>query len=123
MNLVLVRKECSPEGIFSELQDESGKVLFQTLERSYDNKPKIPDGTFTCKRRQARVTHGDAFEVMGVEGHSDLLFHIGNTQIDSQGCILLGEERRGDAIYLSGVAFIHFMRLQAGTDEFQLTVR
>ena len=123
MNLTLVRKECGPKGIFSELQDETGSVVFQTLEHSYDCKPKIYNGTFTCKRRVAQITHGETFEITGVEGHSDLLFHCGNKQEDSEGCILLGETRNGDMIWLSRVAFRAFMRMLEGVNEFQLTVK
>ncbi len=31
------------------------------------------------------------YEVTGVEGHDNLLFHKGNTEADSEGCVLVAE--------------------------------
>lgn len=126
MKFLLRRKDCNPDGIFSELCDESGKAIFSTLEHSYDCKPKIPDGTFTCVRSKHRL-HGmtedfETFEIMGVEGHSNLLFHWGNWNKDSEGCVLIGADRAGNMIEHSRQSFASFMAICLGASEFELTV-
>ena len=91
--------------------------------------PKIPQGVYTCMRGEHELENGPkfiTFEVMGVPGHSGLLFHKGNFDNDSKGCILLGMNVVGAPgarmITQSGLAFDRFMALQKGVDDFQLTV-
>lgn len=124
--MLLSRKMFRDDGVFSVLHDR-----FQTLEHSYNLLPKIPNGTYTCVRGMHRL-HGmtedfETFEVTGVEGHSNLLFHVGNYNEDSEGCILVGEQvgqklNGGKMITNSKVAFKQFMGLQAGVDSFTLVV-
>lgn len=132
MNLSLTRKEFRSDGIFSELHSEMGEFIAVTLEHSYDNQPKIPVGTYTCRRGLHRL-HGmtedfETFEIVGVEGHTNLLFHWGNFNKDSEGCVLLGSEigKNGDdgaqMILHSRDTFKKFMRIQDGINEFKLTV-
>lgn len=135
MNLTLTRQEYREDGIFSILTDENGKVLAHTLEHAYDDgnggfAPKIPDGTWVCQRGPHRL-HGMTadfitFEITGVAGHSDLLFHWGNWNKDSEGCILMGEgiaqSAQGQMVTASKVAFQALMDLQNGIDSFTLTV-
>jgi hypothetical protein len=68
------------------------------------------------------------FEITGVPGHSNILFHIGNYNKDSEGCVLLGrgitEAQSGDQmITMSNTTFKYFMDNQAGVDTFILTVK
>lgn len=135
MNLKLVRKEFRQDGIFSELYDEQDNLIAHTLEHAYDDgaggwAPKIPDGTFTCQRGPHRL-HGmdhdfETFEITGVEGHKDLLFHWGNYNKDSEGCILLGKAEVDDGkqhmVTSSRVEFAEFIKMQAGIDQFELVV-
>lgn len=134
MDLVITRVENREDGIFSEIKNAKMEVLFHTLEHAYEIGtqwfPKIPNGTFTCVRGPHRL-HGMTqdfvtFEITGVDGHVDLLFHWGNWNADSEGCILLGEgiaqSSKGQMITSSKVAFEAFMKLQEGLDQFQLTV-
>lgn len=134
MDLVITRVENREDGIFSEIKNAKMEVLFHTLEHAYETGtqwlPKIPNGTFTCVRGPHRL-HGMTqdfitFEITGVDGHVDLLFHWGNWNADSEGCILLGEgiaqSSKGQMITSSKVAFEAFMKLQEGLDQFQLTV-
>ena len=126
MKLFLNRTECNPNGIFSTLSDEDGHILFYTLEHSYQKpdgtyKPKIYDGTFTCKRGFF-PKHKETFEVTNVKGHFAILFHVGNYNKDSEGCILVGKIRSGDAVLSSRQAFKEFMALTAGLDQFELVV-
>lgn len=71
-----------------------------SLEREWlDNRPSvgdapgscIPAGEYLCERVNS-PSFGDTFEVTDVEGRSHILFHKGNIQKNSRGCILVGEE-------------------------------
>jgi hypothetical protein len=131
MDLTLTRQEAKDTGIFSILTDTDGNIVAYTLEHAYQDadgnwSPKIYNGTFTCVRGQHRLASMTedftTFEVTGVEGHSNILYHPGNTEQDSHGCILLGEARVGDSITHSKITFNKFMELQKGLDTFTLTV-
>src|SRR5882757_797524 len=95
--LTLTRKDFRSDGIFSELTDEKGNFIAVTLEHSYNNKPKLYNGTFQCVKGIHKLHDGipfEAYEVTGVSGHIGILFHIGNFNNDSDGCILLGVDVR-----------------------------
>jgi hypothetical protein len=121
-------------GVFSTLKAESGSIVAYTLEHAYDNGsggwiPKVPPGTYQCARGMHCLSNGapfETFEIMGVTGHNGLLFHCGNFDADSEGCVLLGEATAIlDARYMltnSKEAFVSFMNDQQGVDEFTLTV-
>lgn len=124
-----------PDGVFSELYN--GADLFcSTLEHAYQNEvawiPKIPRGaTYTCKRGMHNlVTYNkglpfETFEVTGVAGHTGILFHPGNFNRDSSGCILVGKELKQGVewwITHSKDQFASFMKTLEGIDEFSLRV-
>lgn len=129
MIMRLKRIEYREDGIFSELMNSYGDVLAHTLEHSYNNRPKLYLGTFTCRRGIHQLHNGpkfETFEVTGVNGHTGILLHKGNWQKDSDGCVLLGEgiaqSGQGQMITNSAVEFGNFMRLMDGVDEFTLIV-
>jgi hypothetical protein len=130
MNLMLINKSFEADGVFGQLVIEDGQEIAVTLQHSYvadgGYVSKIPEGSYLCKRGKhqlAGMTHSfETFEVEGVSGHTGILFHTGNSNEDSEGCILLGEQRAGNVIENSRVAFERFMSIQAGIDEFTLTV-
>lgn len=135
MDLILKRVAFRKDGIFSNLLDDQGNQLFCTLEHAFENDdknlvPKIPDGVFECIRGWHRldgmVEEFETFEVTGVFGHRGLLFHVGNFNFDSDGCILLGSQFNKTpsvwTILNSRVAFNNFMSLQNKNDKFNLVV-
>ena len=85
----------------------------------------IPAGQYVCKRYSSS-RHPNTFEVTSVEGRSFILFHIGNTHKDTEGCILLGTNYGylygGNAILNSTGAFESFMEIMRGEREFNLTI-
>lgn len=104
----------------------AGTPFCVTLEHSYGNyEPIIPNGFHQCTRSRYIKGGYDTFEVQ-VEGHSRILFHKGNTEADSAGCILLAEMFvvvNGVAgIGTSQVAFDEFMKNAQGFDSFSLEV-
>jgi hypothetical protein len=147
MDLTLTRFQADAYGIFSLCESINAlggadKLIMATLEHSFaiyaaDGKtikgyaPVIPDGEYICKRGAHRL-HGmtedfETFEVMGVAGHTGLLFHWGNYNNDSEGCILTGHKyaviNGFEMITGSQNMFALFMRYQSGVDTFKLSVR
>lgn len=133
MSLILKRNQFLVSGIFGTLRDISGVQLAVTLEHSYfsgvNYRPKIPAGSYTCVRGKHRLIGMDhdfeTFEITHVPGHSNILFHSGNFNRDSSGCILLGEKDNpnvGGMIINSKATFEKFMALMAGVQTFELLV-
>ena len=139
MNLLLVRFLHRSDGIFSRLLNADGEQLAVTLEHAYGDmesgfQPKIQPGTYECVRGLHRLDKGrglmtapfETFEVTGVVGHTGILFHAGNWNKDSHGCILLGmaiaESEAGEMVTNSRATMARFMEWQAGVDRFELTV-
>ena len=93
----------------------------------------MPHGTYKCVRGTHQLEGGGpftTFEITGVPGHTGVLFHPGNTELDSRGCECLGMSlgeivtNQGplDAVLQSREAFQEFMIYQDGCDEFTLKV-
>jgi hypothetical protein len=123
------------DGIFSELWLDDTQFSV-TLEHAYQSgdefAPKLPRGTtYLCKRGDHRLDHYQGgrqfstFEITEVPGHSGILFHPGNFNRDSDGCVLLGAEIvQGDPWWVSHsiLTFQTFLHLTEGTDSFELEV-
>jgi hypothetical protein len=130
MTLTLKRLLRRPDGILSELRDEAGNLIAMTIEHSYNNQPKLYNGTFTCERGMHQLhsmnSPFETFEIMGVKGHDNILFHRGNWQSDSEGCVLLGEtsedSAKGLMVTSSAKTFTKFMNLLEGLQTFTLIV-
>jgi len=132
MDCTLKRLHKLSSGIFSIL--EIGDQKFYTCEHAYQTtqetyEPKIIPGIHKCVRGMHRLEgqteQFDTFEIIET-GHVNLLFHIGNWQSDSHGCILVGTDL--DLVIVppmikgSKIAFEKFISLQSGVNEFTLTV-
>lgn len=141
MNLTLTRTDKKEDGIFGVLTDEQGKQIAVSLEHAYDSgngdgsyEPKLQSGVYKCVRGEHRL-HSQlmpftTFEITGVVGHTGILFHIGNYNEDSNGCVLLGRRilpsplpSSDNMITSSRNTFNAFMDLQKGVNEFTLTVK
>ncbi len=131
MDMTLTRFRKDVGGIFSYLKDQNGNQIGVTLEHAYGDppEPKIPNGKWLCQRGTHELAVGppfNTFEVTGIEGHTGLLFHRGNVDEDSEGCILVGNAlgQLGDeeAVMGSALAFLNFLSRQEGVNEFWLTV-
>jgi hypothetical protein len=120
-------------GIFGFLSDMIDNLICVTLEHAYAGSnepitfiPKLPPGVYTCVRGMHQLAGMnqpfETFEITGVPGHSGILFHVGNTNDDSECCVLLGTSVSGTMITFSRNAFNKFMALQAGVDSFALVV-
>ena len=106
------------------------KVFCCTLEESDCenelNISSIPTGQYVC-RRYSSAKYRNTFEVISVTGRSGILFHAGNTEEDTQGCILVGDRfdklsSHERAVLNSGNTFDRFMNKLDDYIEFHLTI-
>lgn len=111
--VILKRHSITDKGCFGTLtfMDQHMGV---TLERYFKELkgPKIPEGTYNCLKGIHKLHSGEqikTFEILGVPDHTGILFHYGNIQEDSNGCVLLGEFQVGDHIINSRMTFNEFM--------------
>jgi hypothetical protein len=136
MNLHLTRFSYEIDGIFGMLFSGADWSLY-TLEHAYPSLheekqflPKIPAGIYQCVRGlhqlEGMTEPFTTFEITGVSGHTGLLFHSGNTDKDSSGCVILGNGIIGAvgyrAVINSKVSFAKFMSYLNGIDVFTLEV-
>ncbi len=81
---------------------------------------QIETGIYYCKRYSSEK-FPNTFEVI-VPGHTALLFHAGNVEEDTTGCIILGQYpgklRESRAVLNSGATFKLFMSMLEGVDYF-----
>lgn len=125
MTLTLKRNRFCEQGIFGELLLNDNHFLFSG-EHSYDNKPKLPAGTYRCVLGEHQLKSGPilTYEVTSVPGHSGILVHPGNNpQIDSEGCICVSLEIEGNTLVHSMDGFQSFMGLLKDQDTFTLVVQ
>ena len=128
---VLTHTHFTPDGIFGKLEKD-GTFICYTLEHSYDNKPKLADGNYVTKRGPHRL-HGMTedfitFEIMDVPNFdgvpvTGVLFHWGNYNKDSEGCVLMGSGETPTMITSSKQEWTDFMASLEGVDSFDLEVR
>lgn len=132
MDLILTRQERQSQGVFSLLT--GGPITLYTCEHSYQNADgswdaKVQPGEYVCVRGPHSLDGVHIFttyEITGVVGHTNILFHPGNTEIDSEGCVLLGlgfSTLNGmKDVSRSQEAFLAFINWQAGVERFTLKV-
>lgn len=131
--MILRRVYSAGWGVFGHLCTDDGNRFCWTLEHAYPDTSdatkfhaKIPVGTYYCMRGMHQLAGAkepfETFEIIGVPGHSGLLFHPGNTNRDSEGCVLLGDKIQNYMLLDSRNTFERFMKLKAGTNNFKLEV-
>ena len=128
MNITLKRISANLDSTFGVLIKDNTPFAV-TLERPWlDNKADIScisSSNYVCERVNS-PKFGETFEVKGVLGRSHVLFHAGNTEHDTHGCILVAEEfgkiNGKGAVLDSKKGFNEFLSLLKGIDEFQLII-
>lgn len=116
-----------PQGCFSVLKNFDGLPFAVSVERTFDDGfPVIRAGMHKCKRSFFHKGGYETFEIE-VTGHSLILFHKGNTEEDSIGCICLAESfgsiNNATAVIDSKHGFEEFMQLTKCFAEFYLNVK
>lgn len=128
-HLTLIRIAYTKDGTFGTLLDE-GIPFALTIEREWeDNKEDIsciPTGEYLCRRVQS-PKFGDTFEITDVENRTHILFHWGNTEDDTEGCVCVGEQfesYKGKAAVLSSKkGFKEFKQRTSGLNSFMLIIK
>ena len=91
MEITLDRFKTGPDGTFGGLIDDTGKQLCFTVERPYTgDHPCIPCGVYSVEPYQS-PKHGDVWQVMNVEGRSNIEIHPANLASELLGCIAPGD--------------------------------
>ena len=118
-------------GTFGVMIDENNIPFVLTLERPWmDNQHGIsciPPGTYEC-HRVITPLHGNCFMVMNVPDRDFILFHKGNIDDDTHGCIIIGEKFEYAIKYdkpgvaASGEGYAEFMNKLAGLDKFTVKI-
>ena len=128
MNLKIIRTEKSIHGVFGVALMDSDSFCVTLEPEDHDNQQLIsciPPGAYICERT-SRTVNKDTFEITGVPGREDILFHAGNTEDDTLGCVILaqyfGKLRGQRAVLNSGKTFKSFMKKLEGVDRFLLVI-
>jgi len=131
--LVLERFAYSPMGTFGRLFYPVGSHpnMHYTVEQPWnDNLPFqscIPEGRYQCHRFTSQK-HPNTWEVINVPNRTAILFHVGNTMDDFEGCIGLGLDlgfvNKKWAVVASQLAFAQFLATAKPYEpEFTLDIR
>lgn len=121
MKTVAVRDD----GCFSVLLWD-GKPFAVSVERTFENgRPIIHNGVYRCNKSHFHRGGYPTFEIM-VPGHSRVLFHKGNTEDDSIGCVIVAESfgqlRGKTAVLDSKGGFAELWALTGHLDGFNMVV-
>lgn len=121
LKTVTVRKD----GCFSVLLWD-GQPFAVSVEHTFENgHPIIRSGWYVCKRDFYHKGGYETFEIPVLD-HTRILFHKGNTEEDSRGCVLVAESfgviGKQTAVSDSRLGFGELMALTAGLKEFKMLV-
>lgn len=107
----------------------AGRPRFVTLEEAWLNNQQriscIPTGKYLCTQHDS-PKFGSTYLVNDVPNRSHILFHPGNSAMDTEGCILVGSSYNSSlgatGITNSRDAFLRFLRLLKDIDKFELEI-
>lgn len=108
-----------------------GQAIFLTLELPDSNNQQniscIPAGTYTwVKKISSKTDNQPTLALLNVQGRSGILVHWGNSEEDTQGCILVGKALAnfdGDiCVTQSKVAWAELMKILQGIDTGTITI-
>ncbi len=125
--LRIVRYSETVDGTYG-VMEYNGIPFCMTLEpndRGNGRNSCIPPGRYTCKRHHG-TKYKNTWVINDVPGRSYILFHVGNIEDDSLGCILLGASlgsvKRKLGIISSSNTFNKFMHVSERATELNLTI-
>jgi hypothetical protein len=130
MKAKIVRLEESEQGALGVLLLNNEIFCYTLQPDRTDEHFYIPAGEYVCRRFHG-VKWPDTFEIIrpatnGIDGHKYLLFHSGNTENDTEGCIIqgtsVGRLKGSRAVLNSVVTFKQFMARMEGIESFPITI-
>lgn len=108
MKLTLYRYREDSFGTHGQIENESGTVLCFTIERPWLNNMHdvscIPVGIYNCKPHVKTNNGQRCFILNNVPGRTGILIHCGNTEKDSEGCIIVGMSTNAEGVLESQTA-------------------
>jgi hypothetical protein len=134
MKFILKRVFENESGTWGVIANASkrGYIPFAlTLERRWlqnaENVSCVPYGTYEAELYYSNKFNMWTYRLIDVPGRSGILLHKGNFDLDSQGCILLGEMFEPidgkPALQRSGKAFDEFMGLTAEAQRINIEIK
>ncbi len=128
----ITRIAYTPQGVFGIL--EANNFRCYTLERPYKDNLTfvscIPCGEYKLKKGTFYAGGGyENYEIVYVEGRTNIEIHAGNVMTDSKGCILLGLKLGHDGLILkiedgySRQAIDGFVHSMGGHEEAELVIQ
>lgn len=128
MIVELRRIEESEDGTIGILLLNKKIQCFILENKNLANKPCVscvPIGIYNCKRVQS-PRFNETFEVTNVPNRTHILFHVGNTEKDTFGCLLPGDRvgylKNKRAVLDSGKSFVNLMEELESINEFKLII-
>ena len=86
----------------------------------------IPKGEYLCKKAFYYKGNYATYEITGVPNRDHILFHCGNTEEDSAGCVLVAEEfgelHQRIGVLRSKYGFAEFMARANNEESFKLII-
>lgn len=136
--ITLIRVKENGKTSFGILMTEDYPICLTIENKWLNNRPFlscIPTGVYKAERYYSRKFQTETFIVHVGQGRSGIIFHPGNTHLDTHGCILPVEKyslqygRKGEQFpiplqggSLSQFALEKFKKELTGVDEFNLRV-
>lgn len=119
--LEIVTVSVRDDGCFSALLWDK-RPFAVSVERTFENKRiVIGNGIYRCTRDHYHKGGYETFEIQ-VDGHDRVLFHKGNTEENSEACVIVAESfgalNGKTAVLDSKGGFAEFMTLTAGLPHF-----
>ena len=133
MKLILTRIARKAEYTIGRLEDENGKRICDTLEPTWRDckggelkipkKSAIPEGTYRVVVTKSRRFQKYLPLLVGVPGFEGVRIHSGNTNKDTEGCILVGQNLQVGKVFWSRITLEKLMKLIENEKEIYLTIK
>jgi len=125
IRLEIRTERVAEDGCFSTLLWDGMPFAVSAEHTFEDGRPVLGAGEYWCTRDYYNKGGYETFEIQ-VKGHDRVLFHIGNTEMDSRGCVLVGKSfgvlRGKGAVLDSKGGFAEFMALTSALPAFKMRV-
>ena len=133
MKLILTRHARRADYTIGRLEDENGKKLCDTLEPTWRDykagekkvpgKSAIPEGSYRMVVTKSQRLQKYLPLLVGVPGFEGVRIHSGNTNKDTEGCILVGENIQVGRVLWSRITLSKLMKLIENEKEIYLTIK
>lgn len=128
MNLLLLREPSTEKSTSGTLHVDGVHECFALEDIVRDEKiagqTAIPAGTYNVVLSMSNRFHRIMPEVLHVPGFTGIRIHSGNTETETEGCILVGKNRGPDHVLESRLAFAAlFEKLAAAKEPITIEIR